>query len=178
MPLGEIDITAMFAMVLCLLIFLSVLVVIFSSSMIAAVISVGVVGYSLAIIFVLYSAPDLALTQILIETVTLILFVIIIYRLPKFKKLSSRSTRIRDAVIAAAGGGIMTLLVLRANMVELGEKISAYFVENSASLAHGKNIVNVILVDFRGFDTMGEVTVLAIAALGVFTLMKLKLKEK
>jgi multicomponent Na+:H+ antiporter subunit A len=114
------------------------------------------------------------MTQILIETVTLILLVLILYHLPKFSELSGRAARTRDALIALAAGGLMTVLILVANSAEHFPPISEFFIENSVPLAHGRNIVNAILVDFRGLDTFGEITVLSLAAIGVYALLKLR----
>ena len=148
-----------------------------AKSRLAAIVSVGVVGYSVALIFIMYSAPDLAMTQFAIETLTVILFVLVIYKLPKYLPFSSTTRRIRDFVIAGSGGLLMSLIVLFVISDSLTSQLKKYFVENSLPLAQGKNIVNVILVDFRALDTMGEITVLAIAAIGVYALLKLR-KER
>jgi multicomponent Na+:H+ antiporter subunit A len=140
----------------------------------SAVAALGVVGYGIALIYLLFGAPDLAMTQLLIESLTVILFVLAFYHLPRFAQLSSTRTRWRDAVISLLAGGLITLLVLSAIGVQLSPSISDYFVEVALSQAHGRNIDNVILVDFRGLDTLGEVTVLGIAAIGVYALLKLK----
>ena len=78
---------------------------------------------------------------------------------------------------ALAAGGLITVLILVTLSISKGSRISTYFSENSLLLAKGRNIVNVILVDFRGLDTMGEVTVLAVAGIGVYSLLKLSLKN-
>jgi multicomponent Na+:H+ antiporter subunit A len=145
-----------------------------TQSRLGAVAALGVVGFSIALIYVLYSAPDLAMTQILVETLTVVLFVLILYRLPKYVKLSGTASRIRDAIIALIFGAMMTTLVLIAAKVQLQDTISGFFAENSLPQANGRNIVNVILVDFRALDTMGEITVLSVAALGVFSLLRSK----
>ncbi len=142
-------------------------------SRLATIALLGSIGFSIAIIFLLYSAPDLAMVQFAIETLTVILFVLVLYRLPKFKQFSSRSTKITDMLVALMGGVLMTILMLIVSAHNSDAHLARYFVENSLPLANGRNIVNVILVDFRGFDTLGEITVLAIAALGVFSLIKL-----
>ena len=80
----------------------------------------------------------------------------------------------RNALIAVASGTVMSLLVLVALSVQEGSRLSGFFAENSYLLAHGRNIVNVIIVDFRAMDTLGEITVLSIAGAGVYTLLKLK----
>ena len=113
----------------------------------------------------------------MIETLTVILFVLVFYHLPRFASLSSRAARIRDLVVAVMAGATMTALVLVASSVQLHPPISDYFAENSQPLAHGRNIVNVILVDFRGIDTLGEITVLAVAGVGVYALLKLRLAK-
>ncbi|MDX9831956.1 MAG: DUF4040 domain-containing protein, partial [Anaerolineae bacterium] len=146
-------------------------------SRLAAVAALGVIGYSTAVIYVLFGAPDLAMTQFALETLTVILFVLVLYRLPRFAVLSNRGTRIREAVVALAAGGLMTTLVLTVTSVPLRSRLAPYFAANSLELAHGRNLVNVILVDFRGMDTLGEITVLAAAAVGVYALMKLRLHE-
>ena len=140
----------------------------------STVAALSVVGYSVTLIYILYGAPDLAMTQILVETLTVILFVLVFYHLPDFSRISSLATRIRDAIIALATGGLMTLLVLTATAEPTDTTIAQYFAEQSQPLAHGRNIVNVILVDFRGFDTLGEITVLSVAAIGVYALLKLR----
>jgi multicomponent Na+:H+ antiporter subunit A len=146
-----------------------------SRNRLATVIALGVVGYGVALIFLFFGAPDLAMTQILVETLTVILFVLVFYRLPRFVVLSrSAGMRLLDAAVALAAGGLMTGLILSAVKVQWKPSIESYFSEHSLSLAKGHNIVNVILVDFRGFDTMGEITVLSVAGIGVYGLLKLR----
>jgi multicomponent Na+:H+ antiporter subunit A len=147
-------------------------------SRLAAVASLGVVGYAVSLIYILYGAPDLAMTQFLIESLTVILFVLAFYHLPQFTHLSPKRSRIRDLLIALFVGGLMTALVLSATGVLFYPSISDFFVENALPLGHGRNIVNVILVDFRAFDTMGEITVLGIAAIGVYVLLKFSKDSK
>src|SRR5690606_16866406 len=106
-----------------------------------------------------------------------ILFVLVLYRLPRYLRLSDYKMRIRDGVLALSFGTIITLLILEVLAVPVNSDISDYYAENAYVLAHGKNVVNVILVDFRGSDTFMEIAVLAIAAIGVFALLKLHLKE-
>jgi multicomponent Na+:H+ antiporter subunit A len=143
-------------------------------SRLAAVAALGVVGFGVAMIYIFYGAPDLAMTQFSIETLTVILFVLVLYRLPRFAIYSGRLTRFRDALVAIAGGVMMTTLVLVVTSTPLLSRLTPYFAENSYTLAKGRNIVNVILVDFRGIDTLGEIVVLAVAATGVYALMKLR----
>lgn len=145
-----------------------------SRSRLTAIASLGVVGYGVALIYTFYGAPDLAITQFLIETLTVILFVFVFYHLPEFPKMSTSPVRLRDLLIASTAGAMMAVLVLAASGTQLYEPISDYFAKESYPAAHGRNIVNVILVDFRAFDTMGEITVLGISGMGVFALLKLR----
>lgn len=163
---------------LVVIIALSVLLSVFSKDSIFTVTAMAVTGYGISLIYLYYSAVDLAITQIIVETLMVVMFVLVLKRLPKFATLSGNSTKIRDAIIALSFGGIMTILALKAISVDLSPSISDYFVDNSALLAHGKNVVNVILVDFRALDTLGEITVLVIAALGVSTLLNDKKSKK
>jgi multicomponent Na+:H+ antiporter subunit A len=163
---------------LAALILLAALAAVRTNSRLASVAALGVVGYGVALTFVLFGAPDLAMTQLLIETMTVILLVLVLYHLPGFARLSTRVQRRVDAFIALTAGAMMTLLVLVATSVEQFSPISTYFAENSYPLGHGRNIVNVILVDFRALDTLGEITVLSLAGVGVFALLKLRLEKK
>jgi len=159
-----------------------VLVIIFSTiysaiskSRMATIITMGVTGYGIALLFMYYSAIDLAITQIIVETLVVVMFVLILQRLPLFARLSSKASRLRDLLIALAFGSAMTVLALKSINVDFNNPISGYMIENSYIKAFGQNVVNVILVDFRALDTLGEVVVLVVAALGVFVLLK---KEK
>jgi multicomponent Na+:H+ antiporter subunit A len=157
--------------------FLSIFFVVFTKSRLMAVASMGVMGLAICLLFVFYSAPDLAMTQFSIDTLTVILFVLVLYRLPRYLKLSDYRNRIKDGIISLAFGSIITVLILEVLASPVDKTISKYYAENAYILAKGKNIVNVILVDFRGTDTFMEISVLTIAAIGVFAMLKLHLKE-
>ena len=173
MRLPEFTITFYEAVLAAIIIIASVMVIT-SSSRLKAVVAIGVVGFCMGIIFILYSAPDLALTTFAIETLTVILFVLVLYRLPRFVDFSPPSRRLRDALVAAAVGLFMTAMVLTVTAGELVSELKSYFAANSLPGGKGRNIVNVILVDFRAIDTLGEISVLAVAAIGVFALLKLR----
>ncbi len=151
---------------------------VFTESRLAAVAAMGVVGLSICLIFVFYSAPDLAMTQFSIDTLTVILFVLVLYKLPKYLKLSDYKTRVRDGVLSSIFGLIITVLALEVLSEPVSKQVGEFYAANSYVEAHGKNVVNVILVDFRGADTLIEISVLSIAAVGVFGLMKLRLKMR
>ncbi len=155
---------------------LAALAAVRAPSRLAAVTALGAAGYSVAFVFILYGAPDLGMTQFAIETLTVILLVLVLYRLPRFARFSSTAARVRDAVFAGTAGALMTLLLLIATRAPLESRVGTYFSEASVPAAHGRNIVNVILVDFRALDTLGEITVLALAGIGVYALLRLRPK--
>ncbi|MEQ6888676.1 putative monovalent cation/H+ antiporter subunit A [Halomonas sp. CS7] len=146
-------------------------------SRLAAVAALGTMGFSIALTFVLFSAPDLAITQLLVETLTVILLVLVLFRLPHFATLSTPLERLRDLVVAVLTGGLITLLMLSVLSGERLPRISDYMVANSQPLGHGHNIVNVILVDFRALDTLGEMFVLALAATGVYAMLRFHARD-
>ena len=154
------------------------IVIIQTRSRLTAVAALGVIGYGMALIFILFGAPDLAMTQFSIETLSVILLVLVLYRLPRFTTFSTATQRARDMIVALSGGVVMTILVLIVTSLPVQSRLTPYFAENSLIKAKGHNVVNVILVDFRGLDTMGEITVLGIAAIGVYGLLKLRLDRK
>ena len=159
---------------LACIILVSTLLLVTSKSRLKSIVALGVLGFSIGIIFVIYGAPDLGLTTFAIETLNVVLFVLVLYKLPGFLKLSGSLNRARDAVIALCVGCMMTLTVLFASSFELSSALKQFFAETSFPDGKGRNVVNVILVDFRAIDTLGEITVLTVAALGVFALLNLR----
>ncbi len=137
-----------------------------------AVILVGVVGLVTSLTFVTLSAPDLALTQLSVEVVSTVLMLMGLALLPAHTPQESRASRKwRDAVLAVAGGSGVAFIAYMF-LTRDYSSIAWYFLENSLVKGGGTNVVNVILVDFRGYDTFGEITVLGIAAIGVLALME------
>jgi multicomponent Na+:H+ antiporter subunit A len=163
---------------IALIIVISTFVVITSESRLKSIVAIGVVGFTMGIIYIIHSAPDLALTTFAIETLTIILFVLVLYKLPRFLKFSKVGSKIRDTIIASSVGLFMTLMVLYITSIDLTSELKKYYTDTSLPGGKGRNVVNVILVDFRAIDTLGEITVLAIAALGVYALLKLKLDDR
>jgi multicomponent Na+:H+ antiporter subunit A len=145
-----------------------------AKTLLVAVAALGVVGYGIAVVFLLFSGPDLALTQFAIETLSALLFLLVLRRLPRLRTVSTRAERLRDGAVALAGGVFVTVLVLAATAAPHPTKLRDYFASASLALANGRNVVNVILVDFRALDTLGEITVLSVAALGVAALLQLR----
>lgn len=161
-----------------LLLIVGTIYTVFSKSRLGAVASMGVVGLSISLIFVYYSAPDLAMTQFSIDTLTVILFVLVLYKLPKYLEISNNAVRIKDGILSLAFGALIMVLALEVLSQPQNTEISSFYAENAYKLAKGKNVVNVILVDFRGIDTFMEISVLTIAAIGVFSLIKLRLAKR
>ncbi|WP_156291138.1 Na+/H+ antiporter subunit A [Oceanobacillus salinisoli] len=150
----------------------------FMRNNIAAILVTGIVGYGVATLFVIYRAPDIALTQLVVETVSIALFLLCFYHLPNLQKREEApKTKLTNFFISAGFGLLITLVGISAHSSDWFDSISSYFVENSYKLGGGDNIVNVILVDFRGLDTLFEIAVLGIAALAVVALIKMKKKK-
>ena len=140
--------------------------------------ALGLVGAMVIGVWIIYSAPDLALTQILIEIVTLVLFVLVFsHSLPFAKVKSTPSHLIRDIIISGSVGVVVTGLMWMVIFNRQAPSIRPFFVDKALTEGGGHNIVNVIIVDFRGYDTMGEITVLAIAAIALFSLHRLRKRE-
>jgi len=143
----------------------------FHHERIKAVLISGAVGLVVTMVFIGFSAPDLALTQITVDVVTTVLLLMSLSLLPQLTPYESSPTRRwRDAIIAL-GGGLGIAAIAWLIMTRDHNSISWFFLQQSIPLGGGTNVVNVILVDFRGFDTFGEITVLGIAAIGVLSLM-------
>ena len=157
------------AVVLVLVTFTSALI---HQRRLTALIILGGVGLLVSLIFVKFSAPDLALTQLSVEVVTIVLLLLAMYFLPRTTPVETDTgRRVRDFFIAlgaAWGAGLLSWAVLTRTYAPISE----FFLDNSVSGGGGANVVNVILVDFRGFDTLGEITVLALAGLGIYALLK------
>nr|WP_136249725.1 monovalent cation/H+ antiporter subunit A [Ningiella ruwaisensis] len=165
-PVTGVEITA--GVILCLS---ALATVIYHRKRMVALITLSVVGLIVSIAFARFSAPDLALTQLAVEVVTVILLMLALFFLPqKTPSESSPSRVVRDVGIAAAIGGLVATINY-AFITQPLDSISDFFIANSKTGGGGTNAVNVILVDFRGLDTLGEILVLGIAALGIFKLL-------
>jgi multicomponent Na+:H+ antiporter subunit A len=139
----------------------------------SAAVFLGACGYAMAGLFVLSGAPDLALTQAAVETLSTVVFVLVLRRLPeRFERQSSPLRRVVRLAISAAVAVTVFVFALVAAGYRLTPPVSNEMVGRSLPDGHGRNVVNVILVDFRGFDTMGEITVLATASIGAVALAR------
>ncbi|MDZ7799464.1 MAG: hydrogen gas-evolving membrane-bound hydrogenase subunit E [Trueperaceae bacterium] len=150
------------------------LAVVRAHSRLEAITALGVVGFGIAFVFVLFAAPDLAITQFLVETLVVIIVALVLVRLPHalLREPVRDGVRALAGVVAVTGGILLTTLMLAVLSTPFDPTLTTYFEQQSYPAAHGRNIVNVILVDFRALDTLGEITVLAVAATGVFSLLQ------
>lgn len=167
-----------YEIILVIIMVIASLAMLRAKSRITATLLNGVLGYTVAIFFVIFRAPDLALTQLVVESVTTALFLLAFSHLPDWKKEKvSLKTKNMNAIISIGVGLVVVLVGLSVLNYDQFERIS-YLFEDAYNLAGGTNIVNAILGDFRGFDTMLEVVVLFIAGLGVYTMIKLRAKKE
>lgn len=173
-PIGIYEIVLALAMVI------GAISILFAKSRLTSIIILGAVGYTASLFFVLFRAPDLALTQLVIETISVALFLLCFYHLPKLssRKEERMTFKLNNAIVSIGVGVVVTLIALSSHSQKLFDSISSYYLENAYKEAGGKNVVNVILVDFRGLDTMFEITVLGIAALGIFAMIRLRLTRR
>ncbi len=172
-PIGVYEIVILLAMVGATLTILG------AKSRLTAIIALGAVGYSVALLFVIFRAPDLALTQLVIETISVALFLLAFYHLPQISRKEERMKfRFGNALVALGVGVTMTLVALSAHSQKALPSISEFYKETVYKEAGGGNIVNVILVDYRGFDTLFEIAVLGIAGIGIITMIRLRLTKK
>ncbi len=148
-------------------------VVAWTRSRLLAVASLGVAGFGTALLYVFIGAPDLAMTQFLVETLTVVIILLIVHRLPPLERTPAGPRRAADLGLALAVGGMAVLLLMGVTGSPLDPRVPEFFIRESVPAGHGRNIVNVILVDFRALDTLGEITVLATAGLAVYALVSL-----
>jgi multicomponent Na+:H+ antiporter subunit A len=140
-----------------------------TNSRIAGIAALGVVGIGIALIFIVYSAPDVAITQLLVETLVVVLVAVVMLRLPSLPKTEFR---LNHALLSIAVGASVSLILIAVVSSPLDLRLTDYFEATSWPEAYGRNIVNVILVDFRALDTFGEIAVVVIAALSAYALLR------
>ncbi|WOS63681.1 putative monovalent cation/H+ antiporter subunit A [Sinorhizobium fredii] len=149
--------------------------VVAASDRLTAIVSLGIQGFAVAMIYLLYGAPDLSFTQFMIETLSVVVLALVMTRL----QLSPADHRpppekLRDAAIALGCGLGFGLFLLRVTAVPFDNTLTAFFNLYSKSIAHGANVVNVIIVDFRGTDTLGEIAVVMTTGLAILALVRLR----
>jgi len=141
-------------------------------SLLAGLTSLGVAGLGLALLFVVVGAPDLAMTQFLVEVLIVVIILAVLRAVPGRDAAGARRPRWRGAAVALGMGTTVTLLLLALLRLPFDATVPQYFLTESVPGGFGRNVVNVILVDFRALDTLGEIAVLAVAALGAFALLR------
>ena len=149
--------------------------VVLAADRLTAIVSLGIQGFAVALIFMLYGAPDLAFTQFMVETLSVVILALVMTRLD-LQPSDHRHGRelIKDAIIALACGIGFAALLLRAVQMPFNASLSEFFSAWSKVVAHGTNVVNVIIVDFRGTDTLGEIAVVTITGLAILALIRIR----
>ncbi|MCB1386530.1 MAG: putative monovalent cation/H+ antiporter subunit A [Nitratireductor sp.] len=161
-----------------LLAVLGLAAVIYAHDRLTAIVSLGIQGFAVAVIFILFGAPDLSFTQFMVETLSVVILALVMTRLI-LDKTDHRpfGERFFDTAVALIAGSGFLLLLLAVLQVPFDPALSDFFTAYSRVVAHGRNIVNVIIVDFRGLDTMGEIAVVMIAGLGIIALIRVKARR-
>lgn len=154
---------------------IGLLTVVSAKTRLTAIVSLGIQGFAVALIFMEFGAPDLSFTQFMVETLSVFVLALVMTRL----NLGARDARpgprrLWDAALAIAIGSGFSFLLLSVIQFPLDMRLSEFFTQYSATLAHGRNIVNVILVDFRALDTLGEITVVLTAGIAALALLRIK----
>lgn len=139
----------------------------------SAAVYLSIAGYAMAAIFVMYGAPDLALTQVAVETLSTVVFVFVLRRLPDgWRRTSTTRRRVVRLCTSIAVGLTVFVFAITSASVDVSNTVSTEMLTRALPDGHGHNVVNVILVDFRGFDTLGEITVLVVAAIGAVAIAR------
>ncbi len=146
-------------------------------SRMASIVSLGAVGMGCSVLYLFYSAPDLAMTQFLTDTLIVVVMALLFYDLPRYSRLSSKTDKIRDGIIACIFGGVISILVLSVTDAQIYTEVMDTMLKKTIPEARGHNVVNVILADFRAIDTLGEISVLTTAAIGMYGLLRIRTKK-
>jgi multicomponent Na+:H+ antiporter subunit A len=153
--------------------------ILIANDRLTAIVSLGIQGFAVALLFLLFGAPDLAFTQFMVETLAVVILALVMTRL-KLAQTDHRPTgqKIVDISIAAVCGAGLGLMLLKVTQGAFDLSLSEFFATYSRTIAHGRNIVNVILVDFRGIDTLGEITVVMIAGLAILAMIRIRVRRR
>jgi multicomponent Na+:H+ antiporter subunit A len=149
--------------------------VIYAKNRLTAIVSLGIQGFAVAVLFMLFGAPDLSFTQFMVETLSVVILALVMTRL-KLDPTDHRATaeKLADMTIAGFCGAGLCLLLMRVTQAPFDDTLTQFFNTYSYTIAHGRNIVNVILVDFRGVDTFGEIAVVMVAGLAILALIRVR----
>ncbi|WP_311272528.1 MULTISPECIES: putative monovalent cation/H+ antiporter subunit A [unclassified Rhizobium] len=156
---------------------IGLIAVLTAASRLTAIVALGIQGFAVAVLFLLFGAPDLAFTQFMVETLSVVILTLVMTRL----RLSPsdhrhRGQKLLDGTIALACGTGFALMLLKATERPFNTGLTEFFSAYSKIIAHGNNVVNVIIVDFRGTDTLGEIAVVMITALAILALIRIRAK--
>ena len=149
--------------------------ILYASDRLTAIVSLGIQGFAVALLFLLFGAPDLSFTQFMVETLSVVILALVMTRL-RLSPVDHRPAREKalDLTVSGACGLAFALLLLKVTQLPFDDTLSKFFEAHSLALAHGRNIVNVIIVDFRGLDTLGEIAVVMIAGLAILALIRVR----
>lgn len=158
----------------------AVLVCTLSHSRLLAISALGMIGFMTTLVFMIYSAPDVAKTLLLVETLMVVFLALLMRHMPRLTTVPKLSIKrkVVNAIIAGTIGVSITLLLVEITSQPMDSSVSDFFAENSVPGGHGRNIVNVILVDFRAFDTLGEIVVVVIAGIAAVSLIKTRARKQ
>jgi multicomponent Na+:H+ antiporter subunit A len=155
------------------------LAVLIAKDRLTAIVSLGIQGFSVALIFMLFGAPDLSFTQFMVETLSVVILALVMTRLRLYPSdYRPARERVVSGAIAISSGLAFMLYLLKVTQGTLDLRLTEFFNEFSKPIAHGGNIVNVILVDFRGTDTLGEISVVMIAGLAILALLRVRTRRR
>ena len=152
--------------------------VVHARSRLTAIVSLGIQGFAVALLYMLFGAPDLSFTQFMVETLSVVILALVMTRLrlaPTDHR--PRAQKLLDMAIAGACGAGFALLLLKVTQVPFDDRLSQFFNTYAKTIAHGRNVVNVIIVDFRGLDTLGEIAVVMVTGLAILALVRIRSKK-
>lgn len=149
--------------------------VVYAKDRLTAIVSLGIQGFAVALLFMLFGAPDLSFTQFMVETLSVVILALVMTRL-RLSPSDHRpaSEKLLDLTVSGACGAAFGLLLLKVTQLPFDDTLSKFYEAHSLALAHGRNIVNVIIVDFRGLDTLGEISVVMVAGLAILALIRVR----
>ncbi len=149
--------------------------VVYARDRLTAIVSLGIQGFAVALLFMLFGAPDLSFTQFMVETLSVVILALVMTRL-RLSISDHRPSRekLLDLVVSGSCGAAFGLLLLKVTQLPFDDTLTKFYEAHSLDLAHGRNIVNVIIVDFRGLDTLGEIAVVMVAGLAILALIRVR----
>ncbi len=175
----EVTLSTFYEWAIIIIAILGIGTVLAAKTRLIAIVSLGIQGFAVALIFMLFGAPDLSFTQFMVETLSVVILALVMTRLDLGPSPHRPMPEMmKDFVIAVAAGLGFGLLLLSILQVPFDSSLSDFFAANSRAIAHGRNIVNVIIVDFRGLDTLGEISVVMVTGLAVLALIRIRTRPK